>query len=539
MQSAVSILRVSTKKQLTEGEGIENQRRGNNEYIRKKGYRFFKEYVLAETADDKARTDFEGVVAEIVANKKRVDVVVFWKVDRISRGGVGAYYTLKALLAKHGIRVEFATEQIDASPAGELMESILAASARFENRVRVERTIGVEKILTREGYWCRAAPTGFVNGRTKDRKPILLAHPERRQWDMLAYGLQKQLTGMYKIGDVASEMREKGFRSNKGNPITRQDWQRLCHKPVYGGLICEKWTDYEFVRAKFDGPITPDQWYHLQQVLDDRNTIARRLPRQKLHADFPLRRFLRCPQCGSPVRGYAAVKKNGGRYRYYDCGNKGCRFRVPVAEAHKQFVDLLKEITPTPELLEGFRKIVLETWQEEYRELHSQSNDLQKKVARLRGEKQALLDLMKASAENPSLLKELQKDFERVDQALTLATMARSTTEIEEFEAEAVVTLCISFIQNVSELWQKWPVDLQNRLQALVFPEGVSYAALRGEANPKLADIYELLADSAKIGPMAAPRCGVTNQTLSSLIDWYKQLRGLPEAVKLGWVQSA
>jgi DNA invertase Pin-like site-specific DNA recombinase len=294
MQNAVSILRVSTKKQLSAGDGIENQRRGNNEYIQRKSYRLLNEYVIAETADNKERANFESAINEIIDRKKEVDVLVFWKVDRLSRGGVGNYYALKAFLAKHGVRIEFATEQIDATPAGELMESMLAATARFENRLRVDRTIGVEKILAKEGYWCRAAPTGFVNGRAQNGKPILLPHPDQRQWDLIAYGLRKELTGAFKAAEIAAELAAKGVRANIGNrtgkPLSKQGWSKICRNPVYGGLVREQWTDYEFVRAKFDGPIRPEEWYWLQRVLDDRtqgltivtfqgNGAAVRLPR--------------------------------------------------------------------------------------------------------------------------------------------------------------------------------------------------------------------------------------------------------------------
>ena len=88
MQVSVSVLRVSTKKQL-DGEGIENQRRGNNEYIRRKGYRLLKEFEIAESANDidrdKERKDFTAVIADIVLHKKEIDVVVFWK--RENNGG--------------------------------------------------------------------------------------------------------------------------------------------------------------------------------------------------------------------------------------------------------------------------------------------------------------------------------------------------------------------------------------------------------------------------------------------------------------------
>lgn len=522
MQSAVSILRVSSKKQLDSGDGIENQRRGNREYIASKRYRSHREFVIAETGDSEEREDFEKVLTYIIDHRKEIDVVVFWKVDRITRGGVGNYYALKALLAKNGVRIEFATQQIDATPAGELMESMLAATARFENRLRVDRTIGVEKILAKEGYWCRAAPTGFVNGRADNGKPILLPHPDARQWELLGYGLRKQLDGTHKVTEVARELQEKGLLSNQGNPISKQGWDKLIRSPIYGGLLCEKWTDYNVVRAKFDGPLTPKEWYRLQQVLGSRNTIARRLPRQQFHADFPLRRFLCCPRCELPVRGYASENKDGRRFSYYDCRNASCRFRVSVAEAHKRFVDLLHGVTPTPEMLEAFRRIVLSVWEKEYRELNSASNDLQKKVAQLRDEKRALLDLMKASAGDAALVEELQKDFKQVNKELTMATMARNTAEVEEYEAEAVVGTCIAFIENIVELWQKWPVDLQNRLQVMVLPGGVGYDVLEGLSNPKLSLVYAAIAESTT---MAAPRCRVTNSVIGTMIEWYEILR--------------
>ncbi len=531
MRTAVSILRVSTKQQLTDGDGIENQRRGNNDYLRRKGYRLHREFVIAESASAEERADFGEVIDYLIAHKREIDVAVFWKMDRLSRAGVANYYALKAMLAKHGIRIEFATEQIDETPAGELMESILAASARFENRLRVDRTIGVERILTREGYWCRAAPTGFANGRAPNGKPILVPHPDTRQWDLLGYGLRKQLTGAYKIKEISDELRDAGLLTSRGTPMYDQIWNQICHNPIYGGLMCESWTEYELIRAKFDGPLSPQEWARLQQVLDGRNTVARRLPRRELNPDFPLRRFLRCPRCHEPVRGYAAVKRNKKRFPYYDCANKECHFRVSTVETHKLFVELLQSVTPTPELMEAFRHIVLSTWQEQCRKLSSQTSTLHQEVGRLRAEKRTLIELMKASAGNAALLAELQRDFERVTKQTTVTSMARNSSEAQEYEAEAVVNACLYCLEHASELWQKWPVDLQNKLQMLVLPGGVTYDVLKGQANPSFSLVYAAIANSAQMAP---PTFRLTNELIQTMIEWYSFIKWLPLGQKAG-----
>jgi DNA invertase Pin-like site-specific DNA recombinase len=530
MQNVVSVLRVSTKRQLNEGDGIENQRRGNDEYVRLKGYRLHREFVVAETASGEDRADFGAVLDYVVAHRREIDVVVFWKVDRISRGGVANYYALKSYLAKHGVRIEFATEQIDATPAGELMESVLAAMARFENRLRVDRTIGVEKILTKDGYWCRAAPTGFVNGRDAHGKPILLPTTDRLQWELLRHGLTKQMQGVFTVNEVAREVRGKGLTSSRGNPISIQSWTMICRSPLYGGLLCGAWTDHRFVRAKFDGPLTPGEWHELQRVLDGRRRVAAPA-RQQVRPEFPLRRFVRCPACQSPVRGYASRGRRGNQFLYYVCGHAACGFRVPVAEAHRLFVDLLTGMTPSAELLALFRRVVLEVWEANLRELGTESAALQKEVADLRGEKRALLEVMKRSCDNPTLLAELQQDFDRVEKRLTLATITRNEAEVEEFDAEAVVGYCTYFLRHVSELWQLWPVEAQTKVQRLVLPEGIPYDALGPKRTPQFSLVYAAFPDlRASKTSMAPPTVRVANQTILAMIEWYKVLRALPLA---------
>lgn len=534
MQNAVSILRVSTKRQLCDGDGIENQRQGNMQYLRAKGYHLYKEFVVAETADDKERADFGLVLDYLVTHKHEIDVVVFWKVDRISRGGVANYYALKSFLAKHGLRVEFATERIDATPTGELMESVLAAMARFENRLRVDRTIGVERILTREGYWCRPAPTGFINGRDAQGKPILVPHPEGQQWELLRYGLLKQSDGVHAMTEIVKELGEKGLKTRMGNSLSKQTWRVICRSPIYGGLLCGKWTDFQFIRAKFDGPLTPAEWQKLQRVLDGKKPIAAPPPRQRLRPEFPLRRFLCCPKCKSPVRGYFSVGRRGNRFQYYDCHNAPCRFRVPVARAHELFVNLLREVTPTPTLLNLFRRVVLDVWEKESKSLGAESDAMHKEVLSLREEKASLIQLMKRSCENAALLAELHKDFERVERQLSLTTLSHKDREVEKYDAEAVAGTCQTFLENVSELWQRWPVEAQSKIQRLVLPGGIPFDVLEGCRTPQLSLVYAAFPDPrAPQSGMAPPVCRVTNQVIAEMIEWYRVLRALPEAENL------
>lgn len=116
-----------------------------------------------------------------------------------------------------------------------------------------------------------------------------------------------------------------------------------------------------------------------------------------------------------------------------------------------------------------------------------------------------------------------------MEKHLLLATNERNETELRQYEAEAVVGHCLYFLEHASELWEKWPVEAKSRLQAMVFPEGLSYAVLEGKRTAKLSIIHAALADLDVSESLAAPRCRKSNsRLLDELIAWYEVLRTLP-----------
>lgn len=522
-QRVISILRVSSKKQQRDGEGIENQRRANNEYIKGNEYVLVREIVIAESAskDYSERFDLQEAINFILTMKKegKVNAVVFYKSNRLSRAGGGEYFMVKALLNKHGLRVEYSTEHIDDSASGELLEHVLAGIARFDNRTRTEFTINTEKILTQQGYWCRPAPTGFENGRENDDpkgKPVLKPTKDRYQWDLLCYGLRKQMTGQYTITEVAAELREKGFITRKynakdgtpkgQNPLSHQTWYKISCNPIYGGLIGGKWIEGEPIRAKFDGALTPEEWWALQGALEKRKKSPMKIAHKKINPDFPLRKTLLCPRCGKVARGSRGRSKTGRYYHYYHCRDKACRFNIQTKDVHQLFEKLLQKITPSPELIRLFREIVLDVWTEKYKLQSQEVEKTQKEVDRLEAEKRRLVELMK-STDDSELLAMLQSQFSDASRQCQLQRAERAQKETEEIKAEVVVEYCVHFLLHAHKLWQKASAAEQLRVQSLIFPNGLNYDALTGRQSPELSPIYEAIEalEGCKV-KLAAPR---------------------------------
>lgn len=77
-------------------------------------------------------------------------------------------------LTKLGIKIVSATEPIENSPAGEFIETLLAASARFDNFQKSQRTLDGLKKRVEAGWHPGRPPLGYKTKQTDDGKNIVV-----------------------------------------------------------------------------------------------------------------------------------------------------------------------------------------------------------------------------------------------------------------------------------------------------------------------------------------------------------------------------
>lgn len=104
-------------------ESIEGQIRECLAFAARKGYTVIRNYIDRAISGKRAdnRPDFQQMITD--STKGEFDVIIVWKIDRFSRDKYdSAKY--KYMLNKNGVSVISATEPIDDTPEGKLMESI-------------------------------------------------------------------------------------------------------------------------------------------------------------------------------------------------------------------------------------------------------------------------------------------------------------------------------------------------------------------------------------------------------------------------------
>lgn len=155
---AVIYCRVSTKEQATEGNSLITQERLCREYADKHNLtvvQLFKDQ--GESAKTTDRPDLRRMLGFCTAKKNRINVILLYKLDRLSRN-MDDYSHMRIILKRYGVEIRSITEYFEDNPMGRFVENILANVAQFDNDIRAERSKNGMREAVREGRYVWRAP---------------------------------------------------------------------------------------------------------------------------------------------------------------------------------------------------------------------------------------------------------------------------------------------------------------------------------------------------------------------------------------------
>jgi hypothetical protein len=166
-------------------------------------------------------------------------------------------------------------------------------------------------------------------------------------------------TGLKSKAEVLKQLNGLGLTTRKGFPMSIQTFQKLLVNPIYAGwVVIPKWG------MKCQGNFEPIVGQHLfdtvQDVLQGRTVVSK--AHDHNNPDFPLGVFARCGMCGMPMTGGWSTGKNK-KYAYYRCRRSKCDLiNIRRDDLESKFIQLLKQLTPSPELVTGFMSTVRGEW---------------------------------------------------------------------------------------------------------------------------------------------------------------------------------
>lgn len=462
-RGAVIYCRVSTKEQLS-NLSLEVQEARCRAYCHEIGWDVLRIFREAESAKTVHRTEFQEMLEFCGMNHKAVAAVVVYDGTRFSRETMDALQ-VEAILNAKGIVVRSATQPFDETPEGGLFKTLVFAYATYDNKWKAKKTIEGMKAAILKGLWVHKAPLGYVNIQNPaEDGPNLALDPDRAP--LIRRAFEMYASGSYSKSEVLATVTDLGLRDSSGRPLSSQTFDKLLRKPVYAGWIVSSYGIR--ARGRFEPIVTEELFACVQDVMAGKapNGTAK----GSLDEHFPLRMFVRCGVCGTPLTGSISTG-HGGKYGYYFCREKTCRaVKFPVDRLHNDFISLMESLRPRPEFWPLLEAVIKHVWADKHKKQQEAAKVAAKRIADL----QELKDKLVIALVNGKLKQHIyDEQMDKVESDLEAAERQQLEPLPQELELRNLIDFARWVLENAGVTWLAAGHKERRRLQSAFFPGGL------------------------------------------------------------------
>ncbi|MEJ8554844.1 recombinase family protein [Tepidibacter sp. Z1-5] len=500
----------SRKSRLTEkGESIQNQIAECKQHANRK----FKvsEFIIYEdegySGGNTDRPKYQLMLED--AKKKRFDILICYRLDRISRN-ISHFSSTMDLLENNDIAFVSVKEEFDtSSPMGRAMMYIASVFAQLERETIAERIKDNMLALARTGRWLGGqTPTGFeskpisyLDENMNKRKMFILSPVERE------LKLVKQLYSKYIEFDSLSKLEswalERHIKTKNNKDFDKSALKLILTNPVYAiadellyeyfeknncdiaspkkdfdgnygvmvfnkndqtkknKIIKKDMSEWIVAIAKHEGTVFSKDWIKIQNMIKKNSKKAPRINTGEVGLITPL---LRCKHCGSKMR-ISIYRRKGGTYYYYRClmkeRSKGTRCDVanlsgPLAD--ELVVNEIKDIRLREESLLKKLNEDKQINSKLAKQQKSKENTLKKE---LKSYKDSINSLTLQLSYNPTSIaakyivnqiEEFDQKINKIKQELEALKEDKESTLIEKMNIDGYIDLLKNFSSNIDIL---------------------------------------------------------------------------------------
>jgi site-specific DNA recombinase len=476
MKRAVIYCRVSTKEQAEEGNSLVSQERLCKEYALQNQYAVERIFIeQGESAKTIDRTELQKLLSFCSEKKNRINAVITYKIDRISRNMDG-YSEIRILLKRYGVEIKSTSEFFENTPAGRFMENIIANVAQFDNDVRAERCAGGMKEAVKEGRYVWMAPVGYSNVKVNGKATIA---PNEKA-PIVLETFKKVATNNHSTEEIWKLMREQGLTNKTGKPIVKSYFHQLLKNEIYTGIV------HKFglrIQGNFEAIISVELFEHVQKVLKGRRHNTRFYKMK--NPDFPLRNFIKFTT-GEPLSGAWSTGRSK-RYPYY-------WFKINKISERKEtleelFCQLLNQYQLSQDDMRKLTYGVALHVIDKATKVNDEQLELNKQLLELKNIKSKLIIKNVSEVINDS---DFQVELKNIEQKIfDLESLLINKFEINRALFVKAVSEIEQYMKDPGITWRKSPYPLRIKLQWFNFPQGVFFDGYNCRTE-EIASIYKV-----------------------------------------------
>lgn len=487
------------------------------------------------------RPAFDEILAFIKKPDVKIDYYIVRAIDRFTRAGNIEYGTMKQKLAKVGVDLidsygiiqppkntlehfGFEYDWSVQSPS-EIAELVIAQTGKTEVTSMLTRMIGSEIRLTQSGFKVRQPNDGYMNKKVMvdgKKKTIQVPDPKREKYFRAMFDLRA--SGVYTDKEIVDKINAMGFRTKTfnqwdakkemiigtsgGNQLEVKELQQFIQRPIYAGVMSEKWTNYQPVQAQYDGLVSIETFNKANrgkvfikkdsdgtlQMLHDYSPYGKvKQRRLKDNSLFPFK-FLLCPYCGKAFMGSSPQGKSGQRFPTYHCDRGHKYYGIPKKEFENNINKFAQYLQFAPKFMTLLEEVLIDAYRKREKEVSQGSIKMSQNVIELKTRKAAEIDAFVA-AKDPDIKAEIEKRISALQDQIKNAEEKRNKIDITEDDIHQFVARAKYLMEHPGELVIDQSTEpnfeAQRALFGLVFEEMPTYHEILN-GTPKLSLVFKL-----------------------------------------------
>ena len=476
---AVIYARVSSIKQMTEGDGINSQIRTCEDFAAGLNLKVLKSFkdgaVSGATA---SRKGFDSMLAFVAAHPKRLAIIVY-DVDRLSRDAF-VWFDFEKKLDELNALILSPRHNFDKTASGKLvtgMKVVTAAFFRDENR---ERVCSRQKARMLDGYcaWGHAAGYQWIKDPARGGKILKINDPAASAIRELFEGYA---AGRFEtVADAAKFLEIDGrIPTDKKGRVYPSRAKAILINLVYTGYLKHLPWGIPLTRAKHEAIISLDTYHRVQERLGYKPKAKYR---KDLNVDFPLRGFVLCAACDKPLTASWSTARNGQKHPYYSCKTKGCAAygkSLKRGKVEGDFEGVLHTIKPSQAIIELARAITVDIHREKYATFQRATQQREAKEKAMEAKLASLTDKL-INTSNPSVEQAIEREIERLEnERRIIEEQSRQSAAVDTSLEDALGTV-FDFIGNPYGIWTSKDLEDKRLVLKLAFAKQLPYSKTEG-----------------------------------------------------------
>ena len=451
--------RVSTKHQEENGGSLDDQKCKCEKYAKDNGYTI-KGYFGGKHESAKTPGKLIKDMVAAIKKDKSVRYIIVNQADRFSRDAGQAINIINDLKSKDIVVIEALTGLDTSTPEGIMMMQVKLSLAQWDNSNRTSKFNSGRKHCMESGVWCGKRPIGY----NKEGKSINAQFTINETGKLIRKAFKWKLQGVnnYRIMEKLSSM---------GLTLSKQQIHKILTNPFYAGKIKSKFTDGAIIDGKHPAIISWEEFLQVQELLSGRTGVYKH---KKETPRFPLKRHIKCAYDGTPMTAYTVKKKN---LDYYKCNEIGCCNNISAKKLHSLYEDLLNKYSLPKALQKLFGAIVKDMLAKNDNECKETITVLKKQNSELKNKiRDCKVRFGSGEIEDDvyfTTIEVLQNKLAKNE--LELSKVNQNISNLDIAVDEITSTCC-----KLGSLWREAELELCQRIQNLLFPNGILWDKVLG-----------------------------------------------------------